>query len=64
MTSPLENDVHRHHLVTLLTELLLRALRHGGADRSNEHEHDDQIDAGGVGPVRAKVGGDDGAVQG
>jgi len=62
MTSPLENDAHRHHLVTLLTELLLRAIRHSSADRSNEHEHDDQIDAGGVGPVRAEVGDD--AVQG
>ncbi len=62
MTSPLETDIHRHHLVTLLTELLLRAIRHSSADRSNEHEHDDQIDAGGVGPVRAEVGDD--AVQG
>jgi len=62
MTSPLETNIHRHHLVTLLTELLLRAIRHSSADRSNEHEHDDQIDAGGVGPVRAEVGDD--AVQG
>jgi hypothetical protein len=61
MTSPLENDINRHHLVTLMTELLLRALRHPGADRSNEHEPDDQIDAGRVGPVRAEVGDD--AVQ-
>lgn len=64
MTSPLETDVHRHHLVTLLTELLLRALRHSSADGSNEHEHRDQINAGGVGPVRAKVGDDDEALQG
>ena len=62
MTSPLENDINRHHLVTLLTELLLRALRHPGADGSNEHEPDDQIDAGRVRPVRAEVGND--AVQG
>ena len=62
MTSPLETNIQRHHLVTLLTELLLRAIRHSRTDRSNEHEHDDQIDAGGVGPVRAEVGDD--AVQG
>jgi hypothetical protein len=62
MTSPLENDINRHHLVTLLTELLLRTLRHPGVDGSNEHEHDDQIDGGRVGPVGAEVGDD--AVQG
>ena len=62
MTSSLENDINRHHLVTLLTELLLRAIRHPGADGSNDHEHDDQIDAGRVGPVCAEVGDD--AVQG
>jgi hypothetical protein len=62
MTSPLENDVHRHHLVTLLTELLLRALRHSGAGGSNDHEHDDQFDADRVRPVRTEVGDD--AIQG
>jgi len=62
MTSPLETNIHRHHLVTLLTELLLRAIRHPGADGSNDHEPDDQIDAGRVEPVRAEVGDD--AVQG
>lgn len=62
MTSPLEKDVH--HLATLMIDLLLRALRHGGADRSNEHEHDDQIDAGRVGSGRAEVGDDDDADRG
>ena len=64
MTSPLETNIHRHHLVTLLTELLLRAIRHSSADRSNEHGPDDQIDAGWVGRGRAEVGDDDDAVQG
>jgi len=44
-----------------MTDLILRALRHAGADRSNEHDHDDQIDAGQVGRGRAEVGDDDDA---
>lgn len=62
MTSPLEKDVH--NLAMLLTDLILRALRHAGADRPNEHDHDDQIDAGQVGPGRAEVGDDDDADRG
>ena len=59
MTSPRERDLHRDHLVTLLTDLLLRALRRSGADGPNGHEHNNRITGGPVGPTRTKVGDDE-----
>jgi len=51
MTSPRESDLHREHLVTILTDLLLRALQRPGAEGSNGREDNDRITARPAGPT-------------